>query len=56
MGSTIKIVNSNSSGNGYIIQSNQEAIFLELGCRTHEYFNKIMEDKPCVGGCIASHR
>lgn len=54
---TINIVSSSSSANGYIIESHGQALVVELGCKTMDYYNKfMMEEMPKVGGCIASHR
>lgn len=50
----IKIINSDSQGNGYIIESGGQALVLELGLKMMDYTLN-MEDFASVRGCIASH-
>lgn len=56
MGTTVKIIGSGSTGNGYVVSSCGSAIFLELGCRTELYYEEVIGKGVSVGGCLASHR
>ena len=51
---TIHVCSSNSSANGYILESGGQTLVLELGCKMMDYTLN-MEDFASVRGCIASH-
>ena len=51
----IRIVNSGSSSNGYIVKSGNQILVLELGCKMSDYIG-FLEDEFCdVAGCLCSH-
>lgn len=54
----VTVVGSGSSGNGYLIESNDEILVLELGCDLHSYLEALDYDKGMakVCGCLVSHR
>ena len=53
----IKIINSSSSANGYILESGGQALVLELGCRMMDYVKQLKNGGLLnVAGCILSHR
>lgn len=52
---TIKIISSSSSANGYILESGGQALILELGCRMMDYILKIKDAFITISGCCASH-
>lgn len=53
---TIHVINSNSSSNGYILESGGQSLILELGCRMMDYVEHLnTEGLISVRGCIASH-
>jgi hypothetical protein len=54
MGSTIKVVNTGSTGNGFLLCSNNQTLIVELGMKMMDYTLN-MEDFASVRGCIASH-
>lgn len=56
MGTSIKVVNSGSSGNGFILQSDNENLIVEIGCRFSDYVEQLKENLGNVGGVIVSHR
>jgi len=53
---TIHIISSSSSANGYILESGGQALVLELGCKTSDYYNILIRKGGLVAGCLASHR
>lgn len=56
MGTSIKVVGTGSSGNGYILQSNNQCLIIELGCKFSDYVEQLKDNFGNVGGVIASHR
>lgn len=52
----IIICNSGSDKNGYILESGGQSLVLELGCKTSEYYNILIQKGGMVAGCLASHR
>lgn len=52
----LKVLGSGSSGNGYIIDGNKEALIMELGCKFDEYLKALDYDMSKVVGCVVSHR
>lgn len=53
---TIHVCSSNSSANGYILESGGQALVLELGCKISDYYNILIRKGGLVAGCLASHR
>lgn len=54
MGTSIKVVNTGSTGNGFLLRSNNQTLIVELGQKMIDYTLN-MEDFASVRGCIASH-
>jgi hypothetical protein len=54
MGTSIKVVNTGSTGNGFLLHSNNQTLIVELGMKMMDYTLN-MEDFASVRGCIASH-
>lgn len=54
----VTVVGSGSSGNGYLIESQNEILILELGCHMHDYLEALNYDEGMrkVVGCLVSHR
>ncbi len=54
----LKVIGSSSSGNGYIVECENEILIIELGCRWEDYLKSLNYDKGLskVCGCIVSHR
>ena len=54
---TIHVCSSNSSANGYILESGGQSLVLELGCKMMEYVKQLKNGGLLnVAGCILSHR
>ena len=56
MGTSIKVVGTGSSENGYILQSDNQCLIIELGCKFSDYVEQLKDNFGNVGGVIASHR
>lgn len=56
MGTSIKVVNSGSSGNGFILQSDNKILIVEIGCRFSDYVEQLKENFRNVAACLCSHR
>ena len=53
----IRIVNSGSSSNGYIVKSGNQILVLELGSKFMDYVQHLkQEEVKNVCGCCATHR
>ena len=52
--SSLTVIGSNSSGNGYILTSNNESLILELGCNWEEYEKASNYDISRVSTCIVT--
>lgn len=52
----LKTIGSGSSGNGYIIEGDDEALIMELGCKFDDYVKALNYDTKKIMGCIVSHR
>ena len=54
----IKVVGSSSRGNGYLIESENKILILELGCDMTDYLEACNYDEGMakVCGCLVSHR
>lgn len=52
----IRIVNSGSSSNGYIVKSGNQILVLELGCKLSDYTGFLADDFGDVVGCLCSHK
>lgn len=52
----LKTLRSGSSGNGYIIEGENEALVIELGCKFDDYVRALNYDTKKIVGCIVSHR
>lgn len=51
----IKVLNSGSSGNGYIIQNETEALIIECGVQYKEAVNALNGNVSKVCGCLVTH-
>lgn len=49
---TIKVIGSSSAGNGYIVESGNKALIIELGCKYSNYYDTTRLD---MIGAICSH-
>lgn len=58
MGVRIKTTCSSSSGNNFIIESNDEILVLELGCSYQDILKTLEYNLGYrrVAGCLVSHR
>lgn len=54
MGTSVKVINTGSTGNGYLLRSDNQILIVELGLKMMEYTLN-MEDFASVRGCVASH-
>lgn len=52
---TVKVLKSGSSGNGYVIEQNNEYLLLECGVDTREFLKAINFETSKVAGCLVSH-
>lgn len=52
----ILTIGSSSSGNGYILESDNQILIVELGCRFKEYSEAIRGRFENVVGCVISHQ
>lgn len=51
----IDVLNSGSSGNGYVIHAGDEMLLIEAGVKPQEFLKKINFRVGNVAGCIVSH-
>lgn len=51
----LHIIGSSSAGNGYIIESDTEALILETGCKFVEYKKALKFNISKIVGCFSSH-
>ena len=51
----INVINSGSSGNGYVIDCGDEALLIECGVKPREMLSAISFQTAKVSGCIVSH-
>jgi len=51
----LKVLNSNSSGNGYVLESKDEKLLLECGLKPLELKKAIDFDLSGVAGCLLTH-
>lgn len=51
----IEIINSDSQGNGYILETGGQSLVLELGCKMTDYILKIKDAFSTITGCCVSH-
>ena len=50
------VVNSGSSGNGYVIQNDREALVIECGCRLMDVKRKAVDfNVSKIVGAVVSH-
>jgi hypothetical protein len=52
----LRVVNSDSSGNGYILDCGSEQLIIELGCSWKDILSNLKYDLSKVAGCLVSHR
>lgn len=52
----LKVIGSGSSGNGYVLEAEQEALVIEAGCKLLECKRAIGFNLSKVVGCIVSHQ
>ena len=53
---TLKVISSNSCGNCYILECDNEQLIIELGVSWKDLLNELNYDLKKVRGCLASHR
>lgn len=53
---TLRVVGSSSSGNGYILSHNGEHLLLECGVSMERYLPALDYSLSCIHGCLVSHR
>lgn len=51
----LSVINSGSEANGYIIQNDNEALFLECGCKLSEVKKALDWNVRKIVGCLISH-
>lgn len=51
----LKIIGSGSSGNGYILESENEALLLEVGVKVKDMKRSIGWNISKICGCLISH-
>lgn len=52
---TLKIIGSSSEGNGYILETESEALVMEAGCRLQDILEAIDHNLQKIQGCIITH-
>lgn len=52
----LKVINSGSSGNAYILECDNETLLIELGVSFQEIIDKLYYNIPKVSGAIVSHK
>lgn len=54
---TLKVVGSGSQqGNTYILETEDETLILDLGCRWNDILERLNYKIDKVAGCLVSHR
>lgn len=54
---TLKVVGSGSQqGNTYILETSEEKLMLDLGCKWIDIMESLKFDIGKVAGCLVSHR
>lgn len=51
----LRVINSGSSGNGYILESENEALIIECGCKLIDIKKALNFNISKVVGCLVSH-
>lgn len=51
----LKVLNTGSKGNGYVLETDNEALIIECGSSYREAMNAIAYDRQKVVGCVVSH-
>lgn len=51
----LKVINSSSAGNGYILKCGNDALILEAGVKINDLLNALNYDVVGVQGVIVSH-
>lgn len=51
----LSVINSGSSGNGYILQDDKEALIIEAGCKLLDIKKALNFNISKVVGCLVSH-
>lgn len=52
----LRVINSDSSGNGYILDCGSEQLIIELGCSWNDILSNLKYDLSKVADCLVSHR
>lgn len=52
----IHVIGSSSQGNSYLIESGDEILVLEIGCKFNDIIKTVYQRFDTIVGCIASHR
>ena len=52
----LNVINSGSSGNAYILESNGEKLLIELGVAWKDILKSLNYKINDVAGCLVSHR
>lgn len=51
----LHVIGSSSSGNGYILETDSEALILETGCKFAEYKKALNFSTRKIVGCVSTH-
>lgn len=51
----LRVISSSSSGNGYILENDKEALIIECGCRFKDIKIALGFNIRKIVGCIVSH-
>lgn len=51
----LSVIGSDSSGNGYVLQNENEALIIECGCKLMDCKKTLGWNTRKVSGCIISH-
>lgn len=51
----LKVVGSSSKGNSYIIETSNETLLLESGCKWSDVLEMLDYKIENVGGCLVTH-
>ena len=51
----LKIIGSSSKGNSYIVETENESIILDLGCKWNDILKSLNYKIDKVGGCLVTH-
>ena len=51
----LKVINSSSKGNGYVLESNTDSLLIECGVKFKQIQSTLNYDLSSIKGCLISH-